>query len=213
MQLFSYYRSTAAYRVRIALQYKKIPCEIIPIDLLQKKHREKEYLEKNPQARVPLLVDGDFKVGQSMAILEYLEERYPDPALLPTPIEARAWIRNFSQIIACDMHPLNNVGSLNYLRENFSANEEQVQAWYHHWLRQGFTALEILLAKNLNRGKFCWGDLPTFADVCLVPQVYNAYRFKFDMKDYPLIQKINNYCLEQSYFKNAAPECQPDYRA
>lgn len=210
MKLYSYYRSTAAYRVRIALQYKGLDCEIIPVDLTKSAQHETNYRAENPQGRVPTLVDGNFKVGQSLAILEYLEERYPTPHLLPKEIDARAWVRCFAQIIACDMHPLNNLGSLNYLRKQLGCSDEQVQEWYHHWLKQGFDALEVLLASNPNRGKYCYGNSPTFADLCLVPQVFNAHRFAFSIANYPLINQINEYCLQQSFFDKATPEKQID---
>lgn len=210
MKLYSYYRSTAAYRVRIALQYKGLSFQSIPVDLLQGKQLEKEYRVHNPQARVPTLVDGNFELGQSMAILEYLEECYPHPPLLPQDVKAKAWIRCFSQIIACDMHPLNNTGVLKFLREKFQRSEEEVLQWYHHWLKQGFDALEALLIQNKNRKNFCWESSPTFADICLVPQVYNANRFNFSMTNYPIISEINAFCLELPYFKKAHPENEPD---
>jgi len=212
MKLYSYYRSTAAYRVRIAMQYKKLGYEYIPVNLLAGEQREKNFSQVNPQGRVPTLVDGDFVLGQSMTILEYLEECYPAPALLPKDPKARAWIRWFSQIIACDIHPLNNTSILKYLREPLGHNDEQVQQWYHHWLKQGFDALEELLRTNLDRKNYCWGDSVTFADVCLIPQVYNAHRFKFPMNNYPLINQINDFCLTLPYFEKARPENQPDAR-
>lgn len=211
MKLYSYYRSTAAYRVRIALQYKQLDYEYIPVSLIENKQLEKDYRAHNPQGRVPTLEDGDLTLGQSMAILEYLEEKYPHPALLPQDINARAWIRYFSQIIACDIHPLNNLGAVNFLRDRLGQRQEQITAWYHHWLRQGFDTLEILLKNNSQRGLYCWGNSPTFADLCLVPQVYNAYRFEFSLDNYPLIKQINDHCLSQPFFALATPEQQPDY--
>lgn len=210
MQLYSYYRSTAAYRVRIALHYKKLTYQSIPIDLSQGKQLETEYRVHNPQGRVPTLIDGELETGQSMAILEYLEEQYPQPPLLPSDVKGRVWVRCFSQIIACDMHPLNNMGPLKFLREEFKFSEEQIVQWYHHWLKQGFDALEMLLEKNKNRQNFCWGHLPTFADICLIPQVYNANRFNFSMTNYPLISAVNQFCLQLPYFENAKPENEPD---
>ena len=211
MKLYSYYRSTAAFRVRIALQYKGLDYEYIPVNLIQNKQLEKSYRDHNPQGRVPTLEDGDLKVGQSMAILEYLEEKYPQPALLPKDLKARAWIRYFSQIIVSDIHPLNNSGSINFLRDQLDQPQQQITAWYHHWLRQGFDALETLLRDNLHRGPYCCGASPTFADICLIPQVYNADRFEFSMENYPLIREINDYCLTQPFFAKATPENQPDY--
>lgn len=211
MKLYSYYRSTAAYRVRIALNYKGLDYEYIPVNLIQNQQLEQSYRNHNPQGRVPTLQDGNFELGQSMAILEYLEEKYPQPELLPKDIKARAWIRYFSQIIACDIHPLNNSGSVNFLRNQLDQSQEKITAWYHHWLREGFDALETLLKNNSHHGPYCWGSAPTFADLCLIPQVYNASRFEFSMENYPLIQEINAYCLQQAFFEKAIPENQPDY--
>lgn len=212
MKLYTYYRSTAAYRVRIALHYKNLAYEAIPIDLTQGAQQQQDYKIHNPQGAVPTLIDGQFEFGQSMAMLEYLEEKYPNPSLLPQEVNARAWIRYFSQIIVCDIHPVNNLSILKFLREKFAHSEEEVMQWYHNWLRQGFDALEILLKQNTKRGQYCWGDTPTFADACLIPQVYNAYRFKFPMDNYPLILSINEHCLNQSFFDKARPENQPDFK-
>lgn len=213
MKLYSYYRSTAAYRVRIALNLKELNYDIIPVNLVEGKQREASYLEHNPQGRVPTLVDGDFEFGQSMAMLEYLEEQYPTPALLPKDIKGRAWVRFFSQIIVSDIHPLNNTGPLKFLASSFGLSAEQTQQWYHQWLRLGFDALEKLLLANTQRKNFCFGDKVTFADICLIPQVYNAQRFEFSMEKYPLIQQINAHCLALPAFERAQPENQPDCMA
>lgn len=211
MQLYTYNRSTAAYRVRIALNYKNIEHQLIPVNLLAGKHLDEDYKKHNQQARVPTLVDGDFEVGQSSAILEYLEEKFPEPALLPKDLQARAWIRYLSQIIISDMHPLNNVGVLNYLKGSGNFDATQIKSWYHHWLRLGFDTLENILSQHAHCKNFCWGNTPTFADLCLIPQVYNAYRFEFPMKNYPTLRRINEYCLTLPYFEKARPENQPDY--
>ncbi len=211
MQLYSYYRSTAAYRIRIALQYKKLNYECIPVNLLKGQHHDENYVIYNPQRRVPTLIDNGFVLGQSMAILEYLEEQYPTPTILPGDPQERAWVRSIAQIIACDIHPLNNLGVLKYLGDKLHHSKEEITSWYHHWLKQGFDPIENLLQQNSAREHYCLGNTPTFADICLVPQVYNAHRFEFSMNDYPIIREINDYCLTQPFFEQARPENQPDY--
>lgn len=210
-QLYSYYRSSAAYRVRIALNYKKLAYDYLAVDLVHNGQHSPDYQGHNPQGRVPTLVDNGIELGQSMAILEYLEERYPQPALLPVDINARAWVRYFAQIIVSDIHPLNNSCVLKFLTNSYGLEQTQITQWYHHWLQQGFDALEVLLINNKQRGCYCWGDVPTLADICLIPQVYNAHRFEFSLKNYPAINKINEYCLQQPFFMQAIPENQPDY--
>lgn len=211
MQLYTYNRSTAAYRVRIALNYKNIDHQLIPVNLLAGKHLDEDYKKHNRQARVPTLVDGGFEVGQSSAILEYLEEKFPKPALLPKDLQARAWIRYLSQIIISDMHPLNNVSVLNYLKGTGNFDAAQIKNWYHHWLRLGFDTLEKILSQHPQCKNFCWGNTPTFADLCLIPQVYNAYRFEFPMENYPTLRRINDYCLALPYVEKARPENQSDF--
>lgn len=211
LKLYTYYRSTAAYRVRIALNYKNVPHELIAVDIIQGKHRMEEYKKHNRQGRIPTLSDCDFEIGQSSAILEYLEEKYPQPALLPSDTKARAWVRYLSQIVISDMHPLNNSGVLNYLKNSLHLNQDQVMDWYQNWLKQGFDTLELILANNKNCGNFCFGDQLTLADICLIPQVYNAYRFNCSMDNYPTLRRINDYCLTLPYFDKARPEKQIDY--
>ena len=208
MKLYTYYRSTAAYRVRIALHYKNIACDLLPSNLLTGQQNEAAYAIINPQMRVPALIDEDLVLGQSLAILEYLEEKYPEPALLPKNIEKRAQVRFIAQLIACDIHPLNNVGVLNYLKNTLHHDKETVNEWYFHWLKKGFDALETLLSRQKNA--FCVGDSVTLADVCLIPQIYNAHRFGFSMNAYPRVMEINDYCLSLSCFEKAKPENQPD---
>lgn len=211
MKLYSYFRSTAAYRVRIALQFKNLEHDIVPVNLLDGKQFEATYLDENPQARVPTLTDDGLTIGQSMAMLEYLEEKYPEPPLLPKDPEGRAWIRYVANIVACDIHPLNNSGVINYLKKDLSHDQNETTIWYHHWLRLGFDALENLLVNNPNTSRCCWGDDVTFADLCLIPQIYNAHRFNFPMDNYPLLNKINEYCLGLPYFEKARPENQADF--
>lgn len=216
MKLYTYYRSTAAYRVRIGLNLKNIAYESIPINLLESQQFGIEYSAINPQMRVPTLIDStsdkdrndEFVLGQSIAILEYLEEKFPEPALLPKDILQRAKVRSFCQLIACDIHPLNNSSVLQYLRKNFHQEKEGVDAWYHHWLTKGFDALEILLKDN--EGPFCFGETLTMADICLIPQIYNAFRFEFSMNAYPQLLAIYQHCLPLKAFDMAKPENQLD---
>lgn len=211
MNLFTYYRSTAAYRIRIALNYKQIDHKLMPINLLNSEQQTDNYKQHNPQGRVPTLELDFFKLGQSSAILEYLEEAYPEPRLLPQAIEDRAWIRYLSQIIISDMHPLNNLSVLNFLKNEFALNPNQIQTWYHHWLKLGFDTLESLLKDNAKCNNFCFGETPTFADICLIPQIYNAHRFVFSMQPYPTLLRIYEFCTQLPYFLAAAPENQPDF--
>lgn len=208
MKLYTYYRSTAAYRVRIALNYKQIDCELFPINLLDEKQFDSDYEAVNPQMRVPTLIDEGSIIGQSMAILEYLEEKYPKPALLPEDIEQRAKVRFIAQLIACDIHPLNNVGVLKYLKQTLHQEQKAVNDWYHHWLKKGFDALETLLSSN--KGDFCFGESLTLADVCLIPQISNAFRFEFPMEPYPRLMEIYQHCLTLPCFEKARPENQVD---
>lgn len=208
MKLYDYYRSTACYRVRIALNIKNIHYNKIPIHLVNNngEQHSNEYYHINPQELVPSLEANGQIIHQSLAIIDYLEEIFPENPLLPHTILDKAQVRSLALLVACDMHPLNNLRVLNHLKEQFHANETEIQHWYHHWLRIGFDAFEEKL-QHLKRSKFvCFGDSPTLADVCLIPQVYNANRFNFSMDNYPLIKQINNYCLTLSAFQNAAPE-------
>ena len=214
MKLTSYFRSTAAYRVRIALNLKEIEHEIVPVNLLTKEHLEPAFLEHNPDRLIPTLDTGEQVLSQSMAILEYLEETYPEPAILPTNLLDRAMVRGLAQTIASDMHPLNNLRVLTYLKQTIGVDEAAKLGWYYHWLKQGFNGLETRLSNNskTNRKavKYCFGDTPSLADICLVPQVYNAVRFDFDLTPYPTINAINEHCLSLPAFAQARPEMQPD---
>jgi maleylacetoacetate isomerase len=208
--LYSYFRSSAAYRVRIALNLKHIDYEIRPVHLLKDGGEQfnADYLALNPQGRVPTLVVGNTVLTQSSAIIEYLEEAYPNPPLLPDNAIERAYVRALAQIIACDIHPLNNLRVLDYLKG--SVKDEFQQAWRSHWIQEGFTALEQLLQKSDYWGGFCFGDTPGMADAFLVPQAYNAQRFGCEMKSFPLISGIYENCMQEAAFSNAAPENQPD---
>lgn len=212
MKLYSYFRSSAAYRVRIALNLKGLDAEIIPVHLLKDggQQRHQDYLELNPTALVPTLVDGDWALGQSMAILEYLEESRPEPALLPVGVKDRARVRALAQTIACDIHPLNNLRVLQYLKRNLNIDDAGRDEWYRHWVDLGLTAVEAMLANSTDTGKFCHGDQPTFADVLLVPQVANARRLDCDLSAMPNIVRIDAECRALDAFAKAAPANQPD---
>ena len=208
MKLYDYYRSSSCYRVRIAINIKQISYTAIPVHLLHDGGEQHlaSYTEINPQALVPTLNENGHIITQSLAIIDYLDEINPQPALLPQNPLDRSHVRSLAFTIACDIHPLNNLRVLQTLKEQFQATEEQVQLWYHHWLQTGFDAIETKL-KHLRRKKpVCFGTDVTIADICLIPQVYNAKRFNFPMKDYPLIGEINDYCLTLPAFNLAAPE-------
>jgi len=210
MILYTYFRSSAAFRVRIALNLKNLSAEQRAIHLLNKENRKAEYKAVNPQGLVPYLVDGDIRLAQSMAIIEYLDECYPDPPLLPTDKVDRAQTRAIAQLIACDIHPLNNTRVLDYLNEELGVDEDRRKTWYRHWVEEGFRALEQVLENRPGRSSFCVGDSPTLADVLLVPQVFNAQRFKCDMSRYPRIAAIFENCMKLPAFDAAQPSKQPD---
>ncbi len=206
MKLYTYFRSSAAYRVRIALNLKGLTYESVPIHLLKKEQSAPDYLAVNPQGRVPTLDIGGTVLIQSPAILEYLEEVYPDPALLPPAPVARARVRAVCALIACDIHPLNNLGVLRYLKRAFGQEQAAIDDWYRHWIIEGFQALEHLIEP----GPFAFGASPTLADVYLAPQVYNARRFDIPMDSYPKIAAADAACARLDAFKAAAPEAQAD---
>jgi maleylacetoacetate isomerase len=206
IKLYSYWRSSAAYRVRIALNLKELEHEIVPVSLAPgvSEHRGDAYRARNPQMLVPFLEDGELGIAQSMAILEYLEETYPDAPLLPADEPLRSRVRSFCQMIACDIHPLNNLRVMNYIRTRFDA--DPTGDWYAHWIREGFKAAEQLAGD----GPFVFGDDVTLADALLVPQVYNARRFKVPLDDFPKLVAIDAHCNSLQPFREAAPEAQPD---
>ena len=211
--LTTYFRSTAAYRVRIALNHKGIDHTLLPVNLLTGEQREDSFLAHNPQGLLPTMQIDDSVLTQSMAILEYIEETYPEQALLPEDALQRAAVRSFAHSIACDIHPLNNLRVLKYLANDLNVDEGEKLQWYHHWLEQGFSAIEKQLASNTARDHFCFGGSPTMADICLIPQVYNANRFEFDMSNYPLISEVNEHCLQLPAFAKSTPEQQPDFKS
>jgi len=209
MILYDYFRSSAAYRVRIALNMKGLAAERRFVHLRKGEQRAPAYLELNPQGFVPMLVVGERRLTQSLAIIESLDEKHPLPPLLPPGPEDRAWVRAVALSIACDIHPLNNTRVLKHLAHELKLPEPARDEWYRHWVNEGFGALESQLAARAG-GRHCLGDAPTLADVCLVPQVANAHRLKVDMAPYPRIRAINQACLALPAFDAARPERQPD---
>jgi maleylacetoacetate isomerase len=210
MILYGYALSSASYRVRIALALKNLPYESILKNLRAGEHRQPEYLSINLQGFVPALgLDDGAVLGQSMAIIEYLDEIHPQPPLLPPAPIARARVRALAQAIACDIHPLNNLRVLRYLEEHLGQDKNTRDTWYRHWVQVGFDALERWLVRDADTGRFCHGDAPTLADICLVPQVFNARRFSVDLNPYPRILAIDAACRELPGFQCAAPERQP----
>ena len=212
MQLYSYFRSSAAYRVRIALNLKGLSYEYLGVHLLKNggEQLSDTYRDVNPTALVPTLIDGDVSLGQSMAIIEYLDETHPEPALLPADPVGRARVRAIAQTIACDTHPLNNLRVLKYLKRELNIDDDGRNAWYRHWVGLGLGAVETLLADSSSTGKFCHGDSPGLADLCLVPQVYNARRLECDLSAMPNIVRIDAACRELQAFDLASPDKQPD---
>ena len=210
MKLYSYFRSSAAYRVRIALNLKGLPAEIVPVHLVKNggEQHSAEYRQLNANELVPTLIDDTFALSQSLSILEYLDEKYPEPALLPKQLQQRALIRAFSQNIACDIHPLNNLRVLQYLQNVFALSEGEKSTWYKHWIELGMRSLEAQLTES--NGQFCFGEQATFADCCLIPQVYNAKRFNIDVSAFPKIESIYQHCMTLDAFQQAAPEAQID---
>ncbi|MFT4256127.1 MAG: maleylacetoacetate isomerase [Pseudoxanthomonas sp.] len=212
LRLYSYWRSSAAYRVRIGLNLKGLPHETVPVHLLRDggQQHAPDYAARNPQQLVPVLLHGGHTLRQSLAILEYLDETWPQPALLPADAAGRARVRALAQLVACDVHPLNNLRVLQYLQREWNTPPPQREAWVRHWIVQGFTAMESLLAGDAATGTFCHGDSPGLADCCLVPQAYNAHRFGVDMAAFPTIARIEAACLALPAFDAASPERQPD---
>ncbi len=210
--LHGYWRSSASYRVRMALNLKGIDHEQRFVHLVRDGGQQKapEYLALNPQGQVPTLVHGERTLTQSLAILEYLEEVFPEPRLMPGDPDGRARVRALSGVIACDTHPLNNLGVLKYLVGELGVDEEAKLTWYRHWVARGLDAFETLLTNSDETGRFCHGDRPTLADCCLLPQVYNARRFNCDESNWPEIRRICAELDTMPAIRDAAPENQPD---
>ena len=209
MLLYDYFRSSAAYRVRIALNLKGLAYERRSIHLRKGEQRGADYLGVNPQGLVPTLVVGSVRLTQSLAIMEYLEERHPLPPLLPEGAEDRAWVRAVALAIACDIHPIDNTRVIQYLQKELQVDEAKRDDWYRHWIRLGFTAIEQQLAAR-RASRYAFGDTPTLADVCIVPQVANAGRVNLDMSAWPRIRAVNEACLAHPAFDKARPENHPD---
>lgn len=216
MQLYSYFRSSASYRVRIALHLKGLAYETVPVHLLNQGGEQflPEFSALNPQSQVPVLEEDGHYLTQSLAILEYLEERFPTPALLPADPLLRARARQLALAIACDIHPLNNLRVLRYLKRDLELPDEKKNTWIAHWIKLGFAALEQQLSATGStdkpRGRFCIGDTPGLADCCLIPQMFNARRFEVDMTPYPTLVSIEQACEALDAFRLAAPGAQPD---
>ena len=212
MKLYTYFRSSAAYRVRIALNLKGLSYQAVPVHLLKgggEQHQE-DYRRINPSGLLPAFQDDWITLTQSMAIIEYLEEAHPTVPLLPKDAPGRARVRELAQIIGCDIHPINNLRVLSYLVKQLGLSEQAKTEWYRHWVIEGFQSLEAHLARDPGAGPFCHGDRPTIADCYLVPQVFNAQRFDVDLKAFPNIARINALCTDLPAFKNAHPSRQPD---
>ncbi len=210
MKLYNFFRSGTSHRLRIALNLKGLKYEYLPVDLRTEQHLKPEFKALNPQGLVPALVDEGRVLIQSPAIIEWLEERHPEPALLPAAPEARARVRALAAIVGCDIHPINNRRILEYLRNQLHCDEAAINAWCATWISAGFDAMEALLAADTARGDYCFGQTPSIADVYLIPQVESARRFKVDMAQWPLISAIDAACHKLDAFRLAVPAAQPD---
>jgi maleylpyruvate isomerase len=210
MKLYSFFRSGTSHRLRIALRLKGLDAQYLPVDLRTEQHLKADFKAVNPQGLVPALVHDDKVMIQSPAIIEWLEERYPEPALLPVDADDRARVRALAAIVGCDIHPVNNRRILEYLRRQLGCDEAAINAWCAIWISAGFDALEALLDADKQRGGFCFGRTPTMADVYLVPQVESARRFKIDLAPWPHIVAVDAACGALEAFRLAAPGAQPD---
>lgn len=213
MILYSYFRSSAAYRVRIGLNLKGLDYQIKPVHLLKDggQQHQPDYVQVNPVQLLPALDDDGLIITQSLAILEYLDERYPELPLLPKASAERAWARSMAQTVACDIHPLNNLRVLQYLKNELHAQEDARNQWYRHWVSVGLEGLEALVQRHGKKDHdFIFGDTPGLAEICLVPQMFNARRFDIDLSTFPRLLAVEEKCLELSAFQEAAPDRQPD---
>lgn len=212
MRLFDYYRSSASFRVRIGLNLKGIEAERHTLHLLKDGGQQfaESFTALNPQQLVPVLEDGDVRLIQSLAILEYLDETHPEPPFLPEGAAARARVRALAQVIACDTHPLNNLRILKYLKDEMNQDEDARNAWYRYWVAKGLSAFEALVAGDAETGRFCHGNVPSLADIALVPQIFNAKRFDCPLGDYPKTMEIFENCMAVPAFDRAQPANQPD---
>jgi maleylpyruvate isomerase len=212
MKLYNYFRSSASFRVRIALAIKGLPYDYISVHLAKGEHKKPEYASVSADNLVPLLDTGTDKLSQSMAIIEYLDETHPAPALLPADALGRARVRALAQSIACEIHPLNNLRVLKYLTKELKLDEDTKNTWYRHWVRDGLVSFEKQLAQ-LPPAKFCYGDTPTLADCCLVPQIFNGKRFDCDFTGLPRTMAAFDACMQLDAFKQAQPSSCPDFEA
>jgi len=210
MKLYTFFRSSASFRVRIALNLKGIAWESVPVNLPKSEHVEAKFKVINPQGLVPALDDSGKLLSQSLAIMEYLDETYPGARLLPADPADRAYVRAFSQLIACEIHPLNNLRVLKYLKRTCKLDDEGVNSWYRHWIAEGFSSMEAFLLSERKHGRHVFRDQPSMADCCLVPQVFNAQRYECDLKPYPAVMKIFELCMQLDAFIAAQPMKQPD---
>lgn len=210
IKLYTYWRSSACYRVRIALNLKGLAYESTPVHLAKDEQHLADFHEVNPQELIPVLRHGGRVLRQSLAIMEYLDEAFSDRPLLPAVARDRQRARAIAQMVACDIHPLGNLRVMQYLERELGATQQQREAWTRHWISKGFDALEQVLRDSPSTGEFCEGDLPTMADCCLVPQAYNARRVGLELSAFPMIERINRACLALPEFEAARPENQPD---
>lgn len=211
MQLHSFFNSSTSYRVRIALALKGLAYETLPVNIRIGEHRAADYVGNvNPSASVPALIDVDFRLGQSLAIIDYLDQKYPEPRLIPLEPALRARVLEFASLISCDIHPVNNLRVLRYLETELEVTPQQKSAWYRHWIGEGMAGIERLLERS-NSGPWCFGSQPTLADICLVPQVANALRMGCDLAGYPRSLAVYAHASENAAFRAAQPEAQPDY--
>lgn len=213
MKLYTFFRSSASYRVRIALALKGLAYEPRFVSLPKGEHGTETFRAVNPQALVPALDDNGQVLVQSLAIMEYLEETHPHPPLLPAAPADRAYVRAVAQLVACDIHPLNNLRTLKYIRKTYGLDEDGVNAWYRHWIAEGFGMLERYVVAERKAGRFSYRESVSMADCCIVPQVFNAQRFQCDMQPYPTVMRIFEHCMTLEAFVSAQPDRQGDATA
>lgn len=213
MQLYSFFNSSTSYRVRIALALKGLPYDYVPVNIRTGANRDADYIATvNPSACVPAVIDGDMRLGQSLAIIDWLDQIQPTPLLIPRDGKARARVLEISHLISCDIHPVNNLRILKYLQDELSASAEQKSAWYQHWIAQGMESVELLLRDSAS-GEWCIGDAPTLADCCLIPQMANAERMGCDLSAYSRSLEIYRKAQQHPAFLSARPSVQPDFQA
>lgn len=211
MKLYSFFNSSTSYRVRIALALKGLDYDYEGVNIREQKNRDADYVNKiNPSAAVPALDDNGFVLGQSLAIIDYLDQRYPEPRLIPLAPELRARVLEFSSVISSDIHPINNLRVLRYLQEELQVTDAQKKKWYEHWVHEGLTMAERLLQAH-RHGQWCFGESPTLADCCLIPQLANAERMGCDLSSFPLLLDVYNHATQQKAFQRAMPKAQPDF--